>query len=51
MLRRNLRAAIGLVNGATGTLMDVERHMDDEIHTLLIKFDGIEDIQKITKVL
>lgn len=50
MLRRNINAAVGLVNGATGTLIDVERHIDEEIHSLLIRFDGIEDVQKITKV-
>lgn len=49
MLRRNIDASIGLVNGATGTLMDIEGAGED-IDTLIIKFDGIEDYQKITKV-
>lgn len=50
MLRRNIDASVGLVNGATGTLKHIERNGDDIVN-LIIKFDGIEDEQKIGKVI
>ena len=50
MLRRNLCAKIGLVNGACGVLNRIECLDNGEVHALFIKFDHIDVEQQIQKV-
>lgn len=50
MLRRNISPAIGLVNGATGTLLSIVQDDGGEPFQLRIKFDNIEKEQVIEKV-
>ena len=50
MLRRNLEAAIGLVNGACGVLNKIGMDANDKPFALYVKFDHIDKEQKILQV-
>lgn len=49
MLCRNINPRIGLVNGATGVLQKIS-YVNNKANELFIKFDRINDVQKINKV-
>lgn len=49
MLRRNKNSEIGLVNGATGVLLEIIAPQG-RVEALVVKFDSIEEPQTLYKV-
>ena len=53
MLRRNIDASRGLVNGVIGVLVAVEKTEDGDIVALRVAFDGLGEhlVEKVSVVL
>lgn len=50
MLRRNIDIELGLVNGATGTLKDIDMDQTGRVRSLWIRFDGHRSVTKVLRV-